>query len=63
MDREYLLKLCEDIRADKISCEEAADILKELPFKDMEFARIDNHRSLRTGYPEVVSVRAKQTAR
>ena len=59
MDREYLLKLCEDIRADKISCEEAADILKELPFKDMEFARIDNHRSLRTGYPEVVFCQGK----
>ena len=59
MDREYLLKLCEDIRADRISCEDAADILKELPFKDMEFARIDNHRSLRTGYPEVVFCQGK----
>ena len=53
MDREYLLKLCEDIRADRISCEDAADILKELPFKDMEFARIDNH------YPEVVFCQGK----
>ena len=59
MDREYLLKLGEDIRADRISCEDAADILKELPFKDMEFARIDNHRSLRTGYPEVVFCQGK----
>lgn len=59
MDREYLLKLCEDIRADRISCEDAADILKELPFKDMEFARVDNHRSLRTGYPEVVFCQGK----
>lgn len=59
MDREYLLKLCEDIRVDRISCEDAADILKELPFKDMEFARIDNHRSLRTGYPEVVFCQGK----
>lgn len=59
MDREYLLKLCEDIRADRISCEDVADILKELPFKDMEFARIDNHRSLRTGYPEVVFCQGK----
>lgn len=59
MDREYLLKLCEDIRADRISCEDATDILKELPFKDMEFARIDNHRSLRTGYPEVVFCQGK----
>ena len=59
MDREYLIKLCEDIKNDKISCEVAADILKELPFKDMNFARIDNHRSLRTGYPEVVFCQGK----
>jgi len=59
MDKQYLLRLCEDIRADKISCEEAAELLKELPFKNMEFARIDNHRSLRTGYPEVVFCQGK----
>ncbi len=59
MDKEYLLKLCGDIKADKISCEEAADILKELPFKNMGFARVDNHRNLRTGYPEVVFCQGK----
>jgi pyridinium-3,5-biscarboxylic acid mononucleotide synthase len=59
MDKKYLLKLCEDIRADRISCEEAADMLTELPFKDVGFARIDNHRSLRTGYPEVVFCQGK----
>lgn len=59
MDREYLIKLCEDIKNNRISCEAAADILKELPFKDMDFARIDNHRSLRTGYPEVVFCQGK----
>ncbi len=59
MDKEYLLRLCENIRADKISCEEAAELLKELPFKNMGFARIDNHRSLRTGYPEVVFCQGK----
>ncbi len=59
MDKEYLLRLCENIRADKISCEEAAELLKELPFKNMGFARIDNHRSLRTGYPELVFCQGK----
>jgi NCAIR mutase (PurE)-related protein len=28
--------------------------LKDLPFTDMGFAKIDNHRQLRTGYPEVI---------
>ena len=28
--------------------------LKELPFTDMGFAKVDNHRQLRTGYPEVI---------
>ncbi len=54
MDREYILNLLEDVECGRISKDEAVDILKELPFSEMEYAKIDNHRSLRTGYPEVV---------
>lgn len=54
MDREYILRLLDDVKNDVITSEEAADILKELPFSDLEYAKVDNHRQLRTGYPEVV---------
>lgn len=59
MDREYLLKLCADIRNNNISDEEAADILRDLPFQEMKFAKIDNHRMLRKGCPEVIFCQGK----
>lgn len=30
------------------------DILQDLPFKDLGYAKIDNHREMRVGYPEVI---------
>jgi pyridinium-3,5-biscarboxylic acid mononucleotide synthase len=38
----------------KMSPDKALDRLRNLPFEDLGFARIDNHRSLRRGVPEVV---------
>ena len=35
------------------------DTLKQLPFEDMGFAKVDHHRALRTGYPEVVFCQGK----
>ena len=37
----------------------ALDSLKQLPFEDMGFAKVDHHRALRTGYPEVVFCQGK----
>jgi pyridinium-3,5-biscarboxylic acid mononucleotide synthase len=34
--------------------DEALENLKEFPYTDLGFARIDHHRELRTGYPEIV---------
>jgi pyridinium-3,5-biscarboxylic acid mononucleotide synthase len=38
----------------KMTPDKALDRLRRLPFEDLGFARIDNHRSLRRGVPEVV---------
>lgn len=54
MNKEELIKLLEGIKEDKISVEDGADMLQDLPFKDLGFAKIDNHRELRVGYPEVI---------
>jgi len=35
------------------------EMLKHLPFEDMGFAKVDHHRALRTGYPEVVFCQGK----
>ncbi|HKS68353.1 MAG TPA: nickel pincer cofactor biosynthesis protein LarB [Candidatus Acidoferrales bacterium] len=47
------------LRAGKVGTEEAIDRLRHLPFEDIGFAKIDHHRSLRQGYPEVVFARGK----
>ncbi|MFN8209267.1 MAG: nickel pincer cofactor biosynthesis protein LarB [Bacteroidales bacterium] len=52
-------KLLEDVQQGKLAASDAYEQLKELPYKDLGFAKIDNHRELRTGYPEVVFCQGK----
>lgn len=54
MDNQYLKKLLSDLHKNNISVDEAFSELKDLPFKDLGFAKIDHHRALRKGYPEVI---------
>lgn len=54
MTREALLQLLEDIRRGETSPEGAAAQLAKLPYEDAGFAKIDHHRSLRIGLPEVI---------
>ena len=54
MNPEKLRALLEDVRAGKVEPDEALQNLKSLPFEDLGFARIDHHRALRTGAPEVI---------
>lgn len=54
MDNKELRKLLENIKAGDVSIDEGIDTLKDLPFKDLGFAKIDNHREIRVGYPEVI---------
>jgi NCAIR mutase (PurE)-related protein len=51
--------LLEQVRDGKISSEEAMKKLSDLPFKDLGHTKIDNHRELRTGYPEVIFCEGK----
>jgi hypothetical protein len=54
MDPLRLRGLLDDVSAGKVSPEDAVDVLKSLPFEDLGFAKVDHHRSLRTGFPEVI---------
>ncbi len=54
MNSSELEKILGEIRAGKVSVEEAMEKLRDFPYTDLGFARIDNHRELRTGYPEIV---------
>ena len=54
MDKAHLKKLLELVKSDNISIDEGIEQLSELPFTDLGYAKIDNHRTLRVGYPEVI---------
>jgi len=54
MEREDLKLLLNKLKQGKISVAEVMETLKSLPFTDLEFAKIDTHRSLRKGFPEVI---------
>ncbi|MDR1440362.1 MAG: nickel pincer cofactor biosynthesis protein LarB [Clostridiales bacterium] len=54
MDEAGLKNLLMGVRSGAVPIEDAAREIKKLPFADMGFAKVDHHRELRTGYPEVV---------
>ena len=54
MNRERLAALLAAVAAGEVSVEEAVDDLRALPFHDIGYAKLDTHRPLRTGHPEVV---------
>ncbi|WP_351075040.1 nickel pincer cofactor biosynthesis protein LarB [Shewanella sp. CAL98-MNA-CIBAN-0140] len=54
-------KILNAIKDSDLSVDDAFDNLKELPFKDLGFAMIDNHREIRVGCPEVIYGGGKTT--
>jgi pyridinium-3,5-biscarboxylic acid mononucleotide synthase len=54
MNEEKLKELLEGLKTGQIEVEEALTALRDFEYKDLDYAKIDNHRALRTGYPEVV---------
>ncbi len=54
MDIQKLERLLHRVKSGKTSIGEALTQLKSLPFEDLGFCRIDHHRSLRKGFPEVI---------
>lgn len=50
----YLINVLNKVKDGKISPEEACDLLKDLPYQDLDFAKIDHHRELRRGFPEII---------
>lgn len=55
----HLKKLIQSIRSKKISPAEAYAQLKNLPYEDLGFAKVDHHRHLRKGFPEVIYCEGK----
>jgi pyridinium-3,5-biscarboxylic acid mononucleotide synthase len=54
MNTESIRKLFEEVRRGKVSPDDAVSRLRHLPFEDLGFAKVDHHRALRVGMPEVI---------
>jgi NCAIR mutase (PurE)-related protein len=59
MNADALHKLLTEVRSKKLSPDEAVARLRHLPFEDLGFAKIDHHRALRQGMPEVIFSQGK----
>ena len=59
MDEGDIRKLLEGVKRGQLTIERAIERLRQLPYEDLGFAKIDHHRALRQGYPEVVFARGK----
>lgn len=59
MTESELLKLLGAVRSGKLATASALAHLKNLPFEDLDFAKVDHHRALRQGFAEVVFGKGK----
>ncbi|MDP2871277.1 MAG: nickel pincer cofactor biosynthesis protein LarB [Bacillota bacterium] len=62
MNPDALRRLLEAVRQGQQSVDEAIESLRNLPFEDLGYARVDHHRALRRGLPEVIYCPGKTPA-
>jgi NCAIR mutase (PurE)-related protein len=60
MDAEEIIGLFKGVRQGKLSIAQAVKRLRYLPFEDLGFAKVDHHRVLRQGFPEVIMGQGKE---
>ena len=59
MKEKYIKEVLEKVKDGGLAVDDAYEQLRDLPFKDIGFANVDNHRAVRTGFPEVVFCQGK----
>ncbi len=62
MDERDIRELLEQVTSRRLSVPRALERLRHLPFEDLGFAKIDHHRALRQGHPEVIFGQGKSPA-
>ena len=62
MNAESIRKLFDEVRKGKLTPDAAVDRVRHLPFEDLGFAKVDHHRALRAGMPEVILADGKTPA-
>ncbi|MDD3169531.1 MAG: nickel pincer cofactor biosynthesis protein LarB [Eubacteriales bacterium] len=61
MNKEEMQKFLQAVHSGDLTVDAALKQMEDLPFKELGFATIDNHRALRNGYPEVIYCEGKTT--
>jgi NCAIR mutase (PurE)-related protein len=61
MNVDSLREILEGVRSGTVKVDAALSILRDLPYEDLGFARLDHHRALPQGVPEVVFCPGKTT--
>src|SRR6266849_8534170 len=59
MNEDQLRALLEQVRSGAIDVDAAVNRVRHLPFEDLGFAKVDHHRELRHGMPEVILAKGK----
>ena len=59
MNDNTIKKLLMGVKKGDLTIENALESFKELPYKDLGFAKVDNHRTIRCGFPEVIFCEGK----
>src|ERR1700761_6160509 len=59
MNRDHLRRLFEEVKSGASDIDSAMERVRHLPFEDLGFAKIDHHRALRHGMPEVIFAKGK----
>lgn len=62
METRQLKRLLADVRVGRITTAAALERLRDLPFEDLGYAKVDHHRALRHGFPEVIFAERKTAA-
>lgn len=62
MNQEQLRQLFERVRTGELTPDAATEQVKHMPFEDIDFAKVDHHRALRHGMPEVIFGQGKTPA-
>ena len=63
MDQAHLKLLLEQVKDGAVSVDDAIGRMKHMPFEDLGFAKVDHHRAIRHGMPEVIFGQGKAAVR
>ncbi len=59
MEKEKVIKLLNQVKSGRMPVQDAFEKLRHLPYEDLGFAKVDHHRSIRAGFPEVIFCQGK----